>query len=799
MIPILYDNNETDFTHHGIGTLTDCTSCIVTEERNGAFECELEYPMNGIHYMELSLDRIIKAKPNDIADDQLFRIYRLSKPMNGLVKVYCQHISYDLNTNIVTPFSTKNSSATNILQMLLSHCCKPSGFTATSTVGGTRNFSVETPTAARSLLGGTEGSVLDLFHGEYEFNNKQITLHAQRGNDTGVTILYGKNLTDITAESSIENTYTAIFPYAVDNDEGGVYTLPEKIISTGQESAYGEPRILAVDFSDGFDLSEEDITIQKLRQLATAFVSDNHITDIYQNIEVSFVGLWQTEQYKNVAMLERVNLCDTVTVKYDKLGVSVSAKVIKTIYDTIKEKYKKIEIGEARSNLADTLVKASKDIEKVQDTIVEKSDLAIAIERATALITGQDGGNVVIHTNETTGQPYEILIMDTDDINTAKKVWRWNLAGLGYSNTGYSGSYGLAMTMDGAINASFITTGEMSANRITAGQLTDKAGKNYWNLNNGNFRLSQNNALNSLTHDGDAPGIYLTPVEGEDYSELRINANYIKSGTINADLITTGSMAANRITSGQLTDKAGKNYWNLNNGEFRLSATAKVGSTSSSPTLTNYITSTADTNLMTQTKIFNTLTNNGKLQGIYMYNNQLYINGTYIRSGTINADLITTGNLNANLIKTGAINADLITTGTLSANRISTGVLSSTNSRTTFNLNNGKITIKSTDGQTSAINGAISLDNNGLQLFDSNENLLAFLNITKMFDPSGSSYNAGTIYANMGIFDQIQIKDPIKYLTIDSTGYLKYNNHIIQTLTINIGGTTYHLMGYRDE
>ena len=698
MIPILYSANETTFTHNGIGRLIDCTSCRVTEERNGAFECEFDYPIEGQYYSEISLDRIVKAKANEMSDDQLFRIYRISKPISGIVSVYCQHISYDLSVNVVLPFSLINDSAQNAMNAIFNNLSKPNQhtYTYTATVGGTHDFKVETPVPVRQALGGDEGSLLDVFGGEFEFDNFNIRLHQNRGQDRGVTILYGKNLTDAKSETNMTTAYTAILPYAVnDEDDTPVHLLDgnNKTIAIDGAPTYGEPRVLAVDLTSMYDLQEEDITSANLRQRANTYLSENDLETISQNIEISFVQLWQTEEYKNIAVLERVALCDTVTVRYEKLGIDATAKVVKTVYDTINEKYESIEIGDAKSNFLESLRKEAK--EQGKKAIKENySAMQAAIDNATKLITGQSGGYIIFRNSTTIfdsngnvvetktlpkGQPAEMLIMDKPDVNTASKVWRYNLSGWGYSSTGVNGPFRLAATSNGAIVADFITTGTLTANIITAGQLQDQAGKNYWNLNNGNFRLSQTNAFNSLTHDGDTQGIYMVPVQGEDYNELRINASYIKSGTIdagvvnvtninasnintgtidasvvavtnlNANNIKTGTidagvvnvtnLNANNITLGTIdasiitvtnlnannikagiirdqTNATAKNYWNLSTGEFRLTAGTKV------------------------------YKDDGTDSGIfYKASGELRINADFIKSGTIDADLIKAGEI----------------------------------------------------------------------------------------------------------------------------------------------------------
>lgn len=470
MIPILYKNDETDFLRNGIGTLKDCMECIVTEERNGIYECKFKYPVTGQFYSEISPDRIIKVKSNETSDLQLFRIYETSKPQKGIVTFNAQHISYDLNSNIVSPLSLKSVNAAYALTKILENTYFEHPFIATSTLSTIANLNIKEPVSARNCFGGMEGSILDNFGGEYEFDNFIVKLHANRGADNGVSISYGKNLTNINADTNIQSVYTSIYPYVIDS-EGVLYTLPEKVITLGTASSYGAARTLALNLSDKFE-DGETITETKLRNYANAYASNNNIDTPDENIKVSFVQLWQSKEYETIALLERVKLCDIVTVKHPILGVSVKTKVIKTIYDSLKEKYVEIELGTARSNFADTLNKVKSDVKTMSDFMkAQPSVMERAIQNATKLITGNSGGYVVLHDSNDDGYPDEILIMDKPNIEEALKVWRWNNSGLGYSSTGYNGDFALAMTIDGAIVADFITSGILNADLIKTGVL----------------------------------------------------------------------------------------------------------------------------------------------------------------------------------------------------------------------------------------------------------------------------------------------------------------------------------------
>lgn len=228
MIPVLYPPNATDFSTFGLGVLTDTISCEVTEERNGVFECLLKYPVSGQHYGLITKECIVKAKPNDTAADQAFRIYRITKPLNGIVTIYGQHISYDLANVPVLPFSTDSRSPQLILSQLLSGDTRFTGWTDYSDA---KAFSVTQPKSVRACLGGTEGSMLSKWYGEFEWDNFTVKFHSHRGQKTGVVIEYGKNLTALEQDEDNSGVYTALLPYAVYTPKGADEPERKKAIS----------------------------------------------------------------------------------------------------------------------------------------------------------------------------------------------------------------------------------------------------------------------------------------------------------------------------------------------------------------------------------------------------------------------------------------------------------------------------------------------------------------------------------------------------------------------------------------
>lgn len=508
MIPILYAETEQAFTNRGLGGLSDAITCTVTEERNGIYELYMQYPADGKHFDDIKESRIISAVPADGKRPQPFRIYRITKPLNGICEIYAEHISYQLNSIPVMPFTA--GSVTEALNGLITHSAQDNPFTVWTDKSVAGNYTLDHPETFRALLGGVQGSILDVYGtGEYEFDQYLVRLWLHRGYDTGVTIRYGKNLVDLSQDSSIADTITGVCPYWLNAETGALVTLPEKAIWSEAADNYPYKRTRVLDFTSDF---EEEPTVDQLRTRAQKYIKDNNIGIPKTSITVEFVPLWQmngvsigTPQknlvipgaeiqddtltnvngyvegdilylndaswsitYDDYKVLERVNLCDTVTVVYDKLGVSATAKIIKTVYNVLKDRYDSMEIGDAKTNLADTINGISDQVsDQVQNEI---SSVRTWVDHQTQLITGGLGGNVVLNYNAA-GQPYEILIMDSAEMATAVHVLRMNVNGIGFSQNGYNGPYTSAWTLDGVFNADFIQTGTLNANLITTGTM----------------------------------------------------------------------------------------------------------------------------------------------------------------------------------------------------------------------------------------------------------------------------------------------------------------------------------------
>ena len=488
MIPILFPKTETQFLSNGVGRLADCLSCEVTEERNGVYECEFIYPITGKWYKYIVENGgIIYATHDDTKQPQPFDIYKQSAPINGVVTFNARHISYRLLGITVEPFTA--SSCLTALEGIGTNSMQTNPFSFWTDKSVAAAFTLPAPASARSILAGNQGSILDVYgKGEYEFDKFTVKLHTNRGTNSGVSIRYGKNLSDMTNVMDAGQVFNAVAPFWKGED-GTLVMLPEKyIVATGTAGEICVPLDLSTEF-------EEAPTQADLRARAQRYLTENEPWVPDNNITVDFIQLWQTDEYKDYAPLQRVSLCDTVSIYFPALGVANStAKVIKTVYDTLREKYVKMELGKPQTTLQEAILRPmEKDLESVEALAMQKvsnSQLEAAILAATQLITGVDGGHVVIKQDENSGEPQEILIMDTDDKQTAVNVWRWNLNGLGHSHSGYNGPYNdIAITMDGKINASMILTGYLVANIIKGGTLTlggDNNADGIWIVNDAN-------------------------------------------------------------------------------------------------------------------------------------------------------------------------------------------------------------------------------------------------------------------------------------------------------------------------
>ena len=390
-------------TTNGLGQF-ETNSCKITEELNGIYEAEIEMLATDKHFNELSVGGLLQLEVNEAKDKQIFRIYYISKPINQVVQIKAQHITYDLNKIPVKPFTA--TGAVNAKNGMINNIIGTYPFTMTTDItNNTSVFTLDIPRSFRECLGGYEGSLLDTFRGEYEWDNLTVKMLAHRGSDNNVRISYGKNLTDFTQEENIENVYTSVLGYAVVNEQTYTGNVYHKV-----QSAY--PKVKIIDFSSDYENTTP--TTADLTQKAQSYAENNDIEIPNVNLNISFVPLYQTEEYKNIAPLERVSLGDTVHVYFDKLGVEASARVIKTVWNANLGRYDSIELGNAKANLNTVLNEVQQQSKQEVDT--SKGYLEAELNQmATLIINGlglhrtyvQDSGGgyrIYLHNKETLAQ-----------------------------------------------------------------------------------------------------------------------------------------------------------------------------------------------------------------------------------------------------------------------------------------------------------------------------------------------------------------------------------------------------------
>lgn len=444
----VYDAKEINFTHNGIVVLNNCITCNIDEELNGLYELELEYIMDERGKWQYLLEgNIIKV------DSQLFRIYHKIKTLSS-VKINARHIFYDLLDNFLEDCRPTNLSGAGALDWVLTHTQYAHSFTSTSDVGGLNTRYFVRKNVIEAIMG-TDG-IINTWGGELVRNNFGIELLGARGLDRGVLVAYSKNIQGIEETLDIDSLCTRLMPIGKDG-----LLLSEKYIDSPYINNFAHPIIKVVELND----CETQATLLVAGQ---KYMLDNKIDIPTFNYKIDFLELSKTEEYKNYAVLERVYMADTVTIKHSKLNIDLKAKVIKITKNILTNRIDKIELGSFKPNLATSINNSIQEIKK--DIVQVASAYQLAIDNATSLITGTNGGNVLIDRDES-GKPYRILIMDTTDVMTATNVWCWSIGGFGHSSTGINGPYETAITMDGSIVGKFITALIITGDQINGGTI----------------------------------------------------------------------------------------------------------------------------------------------------------------------------------------------------------------------------------------------------------------------------------------------------------------------------------------
>lgn len=529
MTPVLFGAGAATYETQGLGALADALTCEISEELNGEYELEMTYPVSGRRYSDLKNRCIIVAKPDPYRGEQPFRIYRITRPLNGVITVYARHISYDLSGVPVTPFTAASAAAA--MQALAAHAAVSSPFSFWTDISSGASVAVAVPTSTRAVLGGTDGSILDTYHGEYEWDGYTVRLRSHRGQDNGVRIAYGKNLTDIQQDENISNLATGVIGYWAGSDG--------TLVQTGVVDApgtYDFDRVISVDFSSDF---EEQPTTEQLAARVQQYISDNGVGVPDVSISVSWVNLEQYSGYEGLSLLERVSLGDTVTVEFPPLGVEATARIVKTVYDVLRDRYVSADIGSVQANIADTIAGQQQQLQKVPN----KTEIQQIAQSIADAIMGAKGGSVRLLDTNGDGEPDTLYIADNPDPAQAVKVWRFNYAGWGASSNGYNGPFEMSAALGMGMYADFITVGVLTAIRIQSAD-----GRSSWDLSNGNSVFN----ANSITINSDN---FKLSANGEVNANGAFRSNNGVTGNgRNESILTSGSLQLYRtLSNGQNT------------------------------------------------------------------------------------------------------------------------------------------------------------------------------------------------------------------------------------------------------
>ena len=347
MIPILYDSTETEFDSNGLGRLRDCISCVVTEERNGIYECDFEYPVGGQNYDRIRLGRIIAVEHDDTNDIQPFDIISMTRPINGIVSYHAVHISYRQSKMVAS--GTNINSLSDAFTML-SNATPSNPFTYVTDQSQTGYMASAdgTPRSVRQFLGGVEGSILDTYRGEYEWDKWRVILHSSRGSEKDFTVRYGVDLVDYSDDTDYSESYSAVIPYWSGED---VIVTGSKVATSGA-SYNGREECIPLDLSDKF---ETQPTTAQLEAYAQSYIDSSNCTLPQQNISVKFIRLEDSIEYQALTSLFKCRLCDTIKVDFPRYNMQGRFKIVKTVYNVLLERFDEMELGSTTITLAEAL------------------------------------------------------------------------------------------------------------------------------------------------------------------------------------------------------------------------------------------------------------------------------------------------------------------------------------------------------------------------------------------------------------------------------------------------------------
>lgn len=446
----LFRSSSTSFETLGLGVLRDYKSDpIITEELNGAFTLEFEYSIDGYLSESLIEGNIVYAK------GQAFRILNVDKDM-GKIKILAKHIFFDLAFNFLEDVAPTNLNSQQALSWMLERTQENNNFSVNGDCSAIASARYVRKNVTDAIYN-EDNCLLKRFGGELEFNNFNIFVHAKRGTNRNLSIRYRKNLTGIEFKLDFSTVATRIMPQGSNE-----LLLDEKYIDSPKISNYFTPIYKKIEFSNiGVD---DNTTEEQAKAKLRAAVQQLYVAGIDTpevSVKIDFVELAKCTEYRDYSNLETCELGDTVQIIIPELNLNLSSRVVKTVYNDALERITQLELGTVTPDFVTSQSKVINEMGKIVAKVSPDSILSQAQDNAKSLINHPFNGNILIDYN--TGVLY---LMDSTEPSNATNVWKWSLGGLGFSSTGINGTYSVAITQNGSINANFITSGKIQTSMI---------------------------------------------------------------------------------------------------------------------------------------------------------------------------------------------------------------------------------------------------------------------------------------------------------------------------------------------
>lgn len=484
----IFAEKETNFSHDGIEILDEITiSCVCERHLNGTWFLNAEFIRDDDRSSSIENRKILKVPTPK--GEQLFRIVTI-KSTKTKINVYAEHIFFDNRHNFIEDTNVVRKDGNNALQQILGSCQYKTKFTGISTVPTVASARLVRKNLTEALMGDRDNSYLNRWGGEIDFDNFNFTIKPTIGENRGVEVSYGHNMQGFEGEIDESGIVTRVMPMGFNG-----LLLPEKYVDSPLINSYAFPKIQVIEISsikvkeneddeDGYETEEQ--AFQAMREYVSELFSKQNIDKPSVNLRVNIISLEKTDQYKN-EVFERMYIGDTLKVSLEKYGFDVSCRIISERYDSLNSRYIEIELGEIKSNILKDVISIKDTIDDVLSQIGVNSWQELldqARDEASQLI--QEG----IKNSFVVARKNEILIMDSEQVETARNVIRMNKNGIAFSKTGYSGPYVIGITIDGKINADCITTGVLNASLIKAGRLQSLNNKTWIDMEDGTFNLS---------------------------------------------------------------------------------------------------------------------------------------------------------------------------------------------------------------------------------------------------------------------------------------------------------------------